>query len=165
MAEEHCQIREYLPQGEPRGRLLIVSDYRPLNLGHAAVLCLEGFVVYTVVTCTDVPRLYERYSVTDLDLIVFASLVHGWHHQEGEKRPPGISPDTDFCWQVRNMQAVIDLVNTRQPARPQIIIAEELMTYGWYQITSEALLAAGIEYQTYSASAPQTIVQLFKSQT
>lgn len=161
MAGDHfCPIDEHLPPGEPRGCVLIVSDYRPLNLGHASVLCLEGLAVYTAVTCTDVPRLFERYSVGDLDLIVFASLVHGWHHREGEGRPEDIPLDTDADWQIRNMKAVLDLVCGRQANPPRVVIAEELMTYGWYHITVEALAEAGLDYQTYSASDPHAIVKL-----
>jgi hypothetical protein len=151
-------IDEYLPQGEPKGCILIVSDYRRLNLGHAAVLCSHGYAVYTAVTCTDVPRIFERYTIFDVDLVVFASLVHGWHHREGEARPGSIPTETDPEWQIRNMKEVIDIVCGRQGRPPQVLIAVELMTCGWYEITADALAAAGVEYQTYPANDPHAIV-------
>ena len=80
-------VNEYLPRGESAGCILVVSDYKLLNLGHASALRKAGYVVYTAVTCTDVPRIFGRYSVASIDLVVFASLVHGWHHQEAEERP------------------------------------------------------------------------------
>jgi hypothetical protein len=155
-------IEEHLPQGQSGGCILIVSDYRPLNLGHAATLCTHGYAVYTAVTCTDVPRIFERYAVGDLNLVAFASLVHGWHHQEGERRPEGIPPSTDPDWQIRNMTTVIDIVCQRQESPPRVLIAVELMTFGWYTITAEALEAAGVRYETYSVSDPHAIVDFLR---
>jgi len=77
-------VDEYLPEGEPLGCVLVVSDYRLLNLSHASALRKAGYAVYTAVTCTDVPRMYETFEVQHIDLIAFASLVHGWYHQEAE---------------------------------------------------------------------------------
>ena len=51
-------VEEHLPDGDPVGTILVVSDYRPLNLGHADALCEAGSAVYTAATCTDVPRLF-----------------------------------------------------------------------------------------------------------
>ena len=153
-----CATDEYLPQGQPRGRILVVSDHRPLNRGHAATLCLQGYAVYTAVTCTEVSGIFGRHLVGDLEVVVFASLVHGWHHQEGERRPASMPPMTDAEWQVRNMGVVIDTVCGRQEEPPSVLIAVELMTYGWYRITADALAAAGIVYQTYSVSDPHSIV-------
>ena len=157
-----CPMDEHLPQGKPKGCILVVSDYRPLNLGHAATLCMEGYAVYTAVTCTDVPRVFERYTVGDVDLVVFASLVHGWHHREGERRPTGIPQATDPEWQTRNMREVIDIVCQRQESRPRVLIAVELITFGWYRITADVLEEAGVEYQTYSASDPYAIADLLR---
>ena len=159
-SDQPCPIEQHLPQGQPHGCVLIVSDYRPLNLGHASTLCMHGYAVYTAVTCTDVPRIFEQYDVGDVDPIVFASLVHGWHHGEGERRPPEICPTTDPQWQTRNMRAVVDLVTARQESPPLVLIAVELMTYGWYAITADALAEAGLEYRTYPANDPHAIVDM-----
>ena len=159
MSGDHVgPIDEHLPRGQPKGCILVVSDYRPLNLGHAFTLCTHGYAVYTAVTCTDVPQIFERYAVGDVNLVVFASLVHGWHHGEGERRPESIPPATDPEWQIRNMRAVIDIVCGRQGSPPRVLIAVELMTFGWYRITADALEKAGVEYQTYPASDPHAIV-------
>jgi hypothetical protein len=157
-----CPIDEHLPPGKPKGCILIVSDYRPLNLGHAATLCKEGYAVYTAVTCTDVPRIFERYTVGDFDLVVFASLVHGWHHGEGERRPGSIPQTTDPEWQTRNMREVIDIVCGRQGTPPRVLIAVELMALDWYRISADALAAVGVEYQTYSASDPHAIIDFLR---
>jgi len=153
-------VEEYLPRGSPRGCILVVSDHRPLNLGHAAALCLEGYAVYTAVTCTDVPRVFEGFAVGAVDAIVFASLVHGWHHGEAEGRPKGTPRATDRDWQIRNIAEVVGTVSERQENPPTVLIASELMTFGWYAITPEVLTAAGIEYRTYSVSDPRSIVGL-----
>lgn len=155
-------VEEHLPAGEPKGCVLVVSDYRPLNLGHAHALCAAGYAVYTAVTCTDVPRVLDRFGVGCVHAIVFPSLVHGWHHREAERRPDGFSEDTDLQWQTRNVKEVIAIVCGRQQDRPRVIIAVELLTPGWYDTTQEALAAAGIEYETYSAGDPYGIVGLLK---
>ena len=153
-------VDEHLPSGEPKGCILVVSDYRPLNLGHAVVLCAGGYAVYTAVTCTDVPRVFEIFTVPAVDAIAFASLVHGWHHREAEGRPDGIPQNTDDEWQTRNMGEAIKLVSGRQQSPPAVLIAVELIAGGWYSITPESLTAAGIDYQTYSASDPHSILGL-----
>lgn len=155
-------IEEHLPAGPPHGCVLVVSDYRPLNLGHAFTLCMHGYAVYTAVTCTDVPRIFESYTVGDVDAVVFASLVHGWHHGEGERRPADTPAATDPQWQTRNMRAVVDLVCERQARPPRVLIAVELMTFGWYTITADALAEAGLEYQTYPANNPHAVVALLR---
>ena len=155
-------VEQHLPRGEPRGTVLVISDYRPLNLGHAAALLRHGYAVYTAVTCTDVPRVFERFDVESIDLVVFASLVHGWHHQEAEDRPEGIPEATDGDWQTRNIREAMEAIRRRQGRRPEALIAEELMSCGWYQITAEALAAAGVEYRSYSASNAQGIVDLLR---
>ena len=156
-------IEEYRPQGEPHGCILVVSDHRPLNLGHAAMLRRHGYCVYTAITCTDVTRVFDHYAVGELELVVFASLVHAWHHAEGERRPSCIPPATDPDWQIRNMTAVVDIIAERQGSAPRVLIAEELMTCGWYTITEETLAKAGLEYQTYPANDPHAIVGLLRS--
>jgi len=35
-------VAEYLPEGQISGCVLVVSDYRLLNLSHAYTLCTEG---------------------------------------------------------------------------------------------------------------------------
>ncbi|MBM3498637.1 MAG: hypothetical protein FJX74_08180 [Armatimonadetes bacterium] len=152
-------VERHLPKCEPRGTILVISDYRPLNLGHAAALVRRGYAVYTAVTCTDVPRVFERFDVGQVDLVVFASLVHGWHHREAEARPAGIPEATDGDWQTRNMVQALEAIGGRQGTCPRALIALELMEYGWYKITAETLAAAGIDFQTYSVSNPQGIVQ------
>ncbi|MEN6346494.1 MAG: hypothetical protein ABFE16_14435 [Armatimonadia bacterium] len=151
-------VEEHLPSGELKGCLLVVSDHRSLNVGHAYCLCSAGYAVYTAVTCTDVPRVLERFCVGPIDAIVFASKVHGWHHREAERRPESIPQESDDEWQTRNLKEVIAIVCARQANRPTVIIAEELLTPGWYDTTQEALAAAGIEYQTYSAGDPHGIL-------
>jgi len=152
-------VEQHLPKGEPRGTVLVISDYRPLNLGHAAALVREGYAVYTAVTCTDVPRVFERFDVGRVDLVVFASLVHGWHHREAEQRPAGMPETTDADWHTRNIVQALENVQGRQGARPLALIAMELMAYGWYRITADALDDAGVQFQTYSVSNPRGIVE------
>lgn len=156
--EQMQPVEEHLPRGERRGCIMVVSDYRLLNLAHAGTLCAAGYAVYTAVTCTDVPRVFELYVVGHVDLVAFASLVHGWHHEENEGRPTDIPPATDATWQVRNIRQVIDTICARQDAPPTVLIAVDLLSYSWYDISAEALAAAGIEYQTYSASSPHSIL-------
>lgn len=151
-------VDEHLPAGEARGCILVVSDYRLLNLGHASALCGSGYVVYTAVTCTDVPRVFETFQVRDVNLVAFASLVHGWHHDENELRPEAMPDATDDQWQVRNIKQVVDAIRARQSTPPVVLVAIDLLTYRWYDITAEALAAAGIEYHTYSASDPHSIL-------
>ena len=158
MSRDHPPVDEHLPRGELKGIVLVVSDYRPINLGHAAALCMKGYAVYTAVTCTDVPRVFEEFIVGDVDLVVFASLVHGWHHQEAEGRPESIPQTTDPEWQTRNIRQVIDTISARQETPPKVLVAMDLMTYGWYDITADGLEAVGVEYHTYSASSPHSIV-------
>lgn len=155
-------IQEHLPRGAATGYILVVSDYRPLNLGHAATLCLHGYAVYTAVTCTDVFRIFDKYHPPPMDLVAFASLVHGWHHREGERRPADMCQKTDAEWQTRNMRAVLDLVRERQLTPPRVLIAMELMSFGWYKITAEELAEAGLRYQTYPANDPHVIVDLLR---
>lgn len=159
MCGEHVHpVEEHLPRGAPRGCILVVSDYRLLNLAHAGALCAAGYAVYTAVTCTDVPRVFELYVVGHVDLVAFASLVHGWHHEEDERRPHDIPKATDATWQVRNIKQVIDAICARQKTPPAVLVAVDLLSYSWYDISAEALVAAGIEYQTYSASSPHAIL-------
>jgi hypothetical protein len=60
------------------------------------------------------------------------------------------------------MRAVIDIVCGRQGSPPRVLIAVELMTFGWYRITADALEKAGVEYQTYPASDPHAIVDFLR---
>jgi len=159
MVSEHAQpVEEHLPRGEAQGCILVVSDYRLLNLGHASALSLAGYAVYTAVTCTDVPRVFEQFEVGDVDLIVFASVVHGWHHEEAERRPEDIPAATDNQWQTRNIRQVIDTVAARQQTPPGILVATDLLDYSCYDISADALADAGIEYQTYSAGDPRSVL-------
>ena len=156
-AEVIRPVDEHLPAGDARGVILVVSDYRPLNLGHAAALCMARYAVYTAVTCTDIPRAFEKFRVGEVDLVVFASLVHGRHHRDAERRPESIPEQTDREWQTRNIRQAIDTVCSRQGNPPKVLVAIDLMTHGWYDVTADALEAVGIEYQTYSAGDPHAI--------
>lgn len=153
-------VGEHLPEGEPKGRILVISDYRPLNRLHSDLLNMEGYAVYTAETCTDVPRVFEAYQVSHVDLVVFASLVHGWHEHEG--RPSALPQETDPQWQVRNMKAVVDLVSSRQATPPRVLIADELMAFDWYGVTPDALASVGLQYATYPVSEPQALAELLR---
>ncbi|HCA45878.1 MAG TPA: hypothetical protein DEP45_00595 [Armatimonadetes bacterium] len=156
-------VSEYLPRGDVVGCVVVVSDYKLLNLGHASALRKAGYVVYTAVTCTDVPRIYVRYSVGQVDLVVFASLVHGWHHQEAEERPEEIPPATDIRWHTRNILQVIETVSSKQQLPPRVLIATDLIEYDCYQVSGDALALAGVEFDTYSATNPPSIVRYLQS--
>ena len=151
-------VNEHLPKGEPRGCVLVVSDNRLINLSHAAALSAAGYAVYTAVTCTDVPRVFERFSTGNVDLIVFASLVHGWHHLEAERRPDDIPAETDARWQMRNIVQVVDAVCSRQDRPPRVLVATDLISHDCYNISRDALNAAGVDVNTYSASNPPSII-------
>ena len=140
----------------------MVSDYRTLNLLHADALSAEGYAVYTATTCTDVPQVFERFAVDELDGVVFASLVHGWHHREGEERPEGIPETSDDEWHTRNIREVVESIRGRQERAPRVLVAAELMRYDFYQVTAEALTAAGIEWHPYPAGDPHSIVDLLR---
>jgi hypothetical protein len=156
-------VNEFLPEVKPRGHVLVVSDYRSLNVGHAAALCKAGYAVYTAVTCTDVPRVYESFDVEQIDLIAFASLVHGWHHREAEERPPGLPMESDAEWQTRNILQVVDLVSRRQQSPPKVLIATDLVDYECYSVSKCALEQAGLKIQTYSAGNPPSILRLLQA--
>jgi len=151
-------VDEYLPEGKPLGCVLVVSDYRLLNLGHASALRRAGYAVYTAVTCTDVPRVYEAFEVKHIDLIAFPSLVHGWHHQEAEERPISIPPKTDVEWHTRNFLQVVEAVTDGQQTPPEVLIATDLIEHDCYRVSADALKTAGFEYATYPASNPPSIV-------
>jgi len=156
-------IAEHLPKGEVRGRVLVVSDYRLLNLSHAAAICAAGYVTYTAVTCTDVPRIFERFNVNCIDLIAFASLVHGWHHQEAEDRPASMPSTSDARWQIRNILEVVEMVAARQQTPPIVLVATDLIAHECYNISRDALDEAGIDVHTYSASNPPSIIAFLAS--
>ncbi|MFW6438311.1 MAG: hypothetical protein ACOCZ7_04775 [Armatimonadota bacterium] len=155
-------IAEHLPRGEIRGRVLVVSDYRLLNLSHAAAVCAAGYAVYTAVTCTDVPRVFERFDIDRIDLIAFASLVHGWHHEEAEERPEGMPTNTDSRWQIRNILQVVEIVASRQDTPPIVLVATDLIAHECYNISRDALEEAGVAVHTYSASNPPSIVKFLQ---
>jgi hypothetical protein len=155
-------VSETLPRGEIRGAVLVVSDNRLLNLSHAVAVCSAGYAVYTAVTCTDLARVFKEYSVEHIDLIVFASLVHGWHHQEAEERPREMPPFTDAEWQIRNILQVVDIVSSRQQTPPKVIVAADLISHDCYSISKDALEAAGISVEMYSAGNPPSIVRFLQ---
>ena len=155
-------VEEHLPAGDRKGCVLVVSDHRPLNLGHAYALCGAGYAVHTAVTCTDVPLIFERFTVGNVDIVAFASVVHGWHHLEAEERPESISRTTDSDWQMRNITAVINSIRSRQESPPKVLVAAELLAYSFYEVTAEALAAAGIEYHLYPANDPHAILEFLR---
>lgn len=156
--EQLAPVDQHLPPGEILGCILVISDYRLLNLGHASALRRAGYAVYTAVTCTDVPRVFETFAVDHIDLIAFASLVHGWHHQEAEQRPSEIPEDTDGQWHTRNILNVVEIVNSRQQSPAKVLVATDLLEHDCYEITAGSLKAAGVQFESYSASNPTTIV-------
>jgi len=159
MLSDHVHpVDEHPARGDVRGHVLVISDYKLLNLSHAAALCAAGYTVYTAVTCTDVPRIYERFDVGHIDLIVFASLVHGWHHEEAEARPPDMPVRTDVKWQIRNILQVVSTVSSRQQNPPKVLVATDLIAYDCYSISRDALEEAGVDVSTYSAGNPPSIV-------
>ncbi|MGI5818122.1 MAG: hypothetical protein ACOX9R_08490 [Armatimonadota bacterium] len=157
-------VNEYLPAIEPQAAILVVSDYRLPNLGHANALCKAGYSVYTAITCSDVPRVFDRFEVDGIHMVVFASLVHGWHHLESEKRPSNIPPKTDVKWHTRNFAQVVETVVSRQGTPPKVLIADDLIKHDCYDINQDALAAAGIEYETYSANNPQSLTGFLTAQ-
>lgn len=161
--EQVDPVDRFLPEGKPRGHVLVVSDYRSLNIAHAAALCKAGYAVYTAVTCTDVPRVYESFDVGQIELIAFASLVHGWHHEEAEERPRGLPMESDTEWQTRNILQVVELVRRRQQAPPKVLVATDLVDYECYSVSKSALEQGGIEIQTYSAGNPPSILRLLQT--
>ena len=53
---------------------------------------------------------------------------------------------------------MVDIITARQQIPPKILVATDLLNYTCYPITAETLAAAGIEYETYSAGDPPSIV-------
>ncbi|MGI5818089.1 MAG: hypothetical protein ACOX9R_08320 [Armatimonadota bacterium] len=157
-------VNEYLPEIKSQGTILVVSDYRLLNLGHASALCKAGYSVYTAITCSDVPRVFDRFKVGSIDMVVFASLVHGWHHWEGEERPPTIPPKTDVKWHTRNFAEVVETIVSRQAPPPKVMIAYDLIKHDCYDINEDALAAAGVKYETYSANNPRSLPEFLTAQ-
>ena len=163
-SEQIHPVEEHLPPGGPRGCVLVVSDYRLLNLAHATAIRAAGYAVYTAVTCTDVPRVFETYAVGHINLVAFASLVHGWHHQEAEERPENIPQGTDEQWHTRNILKVFEMIKARQESPPKVLVATDLIDHDCYAISTETLEAAGLEFDTYSASNPPSVITFLESQ-
>ncbi|MGM0494882.1 MAG: hypothetical protein ACQER1_18255, partial [Armatimonadota bacterium] len=76
-----------------------------------------------------------------------------------EERPANIPPKTDVKWHTRNFAQVVETVQSRQSFPPKVLIADDLITHDCYDINEDALTAAGIEYETYSASNPQSVTE------
>ncbi len=163
MLRDHTgPVDEYVPRGDAKGCVLVVSDYRLLNVAHATALRTAGYRVYTAVTCTDVPRVFETFEVPHVDLLVFASLVHGWHHLEAEARPEEMPSSSDEQWQTRNILRVVEIVSARQGDRPKIIVATDLIKHDCYDVTADALTAVGLKFETYSPSNPPSLVRFLE---
>ena len=151
-------VEEYLPEGEPRGCVLVVSDLQGFHVTHAAALCLAGYAVYTALTCTDVPRVYEALGVAHIDLVAFVSLGHGGHGETAEERAPDMPTHTDAKWQSNSILQAVDTVSFIQQAPPKVFLATDLISQDCISISRDALKAAGIHVDTYSARNAFSIV-------
>jgi len=142
----------------PRGTVLVLSDYRPLNRAHAEFLWSHGYSVITAITYSDAVRIVGSESgKVEIDAVVIASKVHGWHHREAEEPPEEIPEDSD-SWQLENIKYVFDLVKRRQRKCPLLFVAQDLIETGWYQITIAGLEELGLVCRTYKASEPHTLI-------
>ena len=157
-------IEKYPAEGEEKGIILVIADYRSLNVLHGSVLSNQGYTTYTAITCSDIPRIFEKYKdeIAKIDCVVFASLVHGWHHQEGERRPKDLSEKTDEEWQTRNIKNVIKRIQNRQKKSLLVLIAGGLIECWWYQVSEESLKKAGIKYVKYPDSDPTKIIEILE---
>ena len=150
-------ITRYIAEN-PRGTVLVLSDYRPLNRAHAEFLWSHGYSVITAITYSDAVRIVGGESAkVEIDAVVIASKVHGWHHREAEEPPEEIPEDSD-SWQLGNIKYVFDLVKRRQRKCPLLLIAQDLIQTGWYQITIAGLEELGIPYRTYKAIDLHTLI-------
>ncbi|MFO7947561.1 MAG: hypothetical protein R6V19_12190 [Armatimonadota bacterium] len=132
--------------------ILILSDHKPLNRAHAELLKLHGYRPLTAITYTDAVRLLrDEPPETEIQAIIVASKIHGWHHLEGEQQPPELTANTD-TWQIDNIRHVVKLVTGRQETTPILLIAESLIETGCYQLTEEALAETELDYHTYNAN-------------
>ena len=142
----------------PRGTVLVLSDYRPLNRAHAEFLWSHGYSVITAITYSDAVRIVGSESgKVEIDAVVVASKVHGWHHREAEEPPEEIPEDSD-SWQLDNIKYVFDLVKRRQRKCPLLFVARDLIETGCYQITMAGLEELGLVCRTYKASEPHTLI-------
>ncbi len=140
--------------------VLILSDHRPLNRAHAELLKLHGYRPLTAITYTDAVRiLRDEPPETEIQAMIAASKIHGWHHLEGEEQPPELTANND-TWQIDNIREVFDLVINRQENRPLLFIAESLIETGCYQLNEAALGELGIDYHTYDANRLQLLPDL-----
>ena len=150
-------VTRYIAEN-PRGTVLVLSDYRALNRAHAEFLWSHGYSVITAITYSDAVRIVGSESgQVEIDAVVIASKVHGWHHREAEEPPEEIPEDSD-SWQLDNIKYVFDLVKRRQRKCPLLFIARDLIETGWYQITIEGMEELGLACRTYKASEPHTLI-------
>ena len=150
-------VTRYIAEN-PRGTVLVLSDYRALNRAHAEFLWSHGYSVITAITYSDAVRIVKGASVkVEIDAVVVASKVHGWHHREAEEPPEEIPEDSDL-WQLDNIKHVFDLVKRRQRKCPLLFVAQDLIETGWYQITIAGLEELGLVCRTYKASEPHTLI-------
>lgn len=145
----------YTPES-PKGAILVLSNRRNLNLFHAKLFFRWDYKVITAVAYTDVVKLLQDFP-DKINVIVIASLVLGWHANEGEERPEEI-PQGEDNWQARNIRRVIDLVKGRQEEEPSIFVAEDLIKNRYFEITREGLEQEEISSKTYRASDPKTLI-------
>lgn len=143
---------------DPRGTVLVLSDYRMLNKAHAEFLLSHGYSVITAVTYSDAVRIVGSESgKLEIDAVVIASRVHGWHHQEAEE-PPEDTPGDRDSWQLDNIRRVLDLVKRRQRESPLLFIAQDLTETGWYEIAAAGLEELGIAYRHYNVFDLDTLI-------
>src|SRR3989304_727146 len=108
----------------PRGVILIVSDDRGINEVHKTILTQCGYGVCTAITYTDVRELLTQLSGDcNIDVIVVPTLIHGWHRQEGETRPPEMTT-SESDWHLTNIRDGVALIQERQKFPPLVIISE-----------------------------------------
>lgn len=143
--------------GESQPTLLVLSDYKPLNMAHVAFLGLHGYRTLAAITYTDAVRMLSgEAGTTEICAIVVASKVHGWHHLEGETRPAEI-PAKSESWQMENIKHIYDLVARNQHRPPLLFVAHDLIETGWYHITADGLEELGLQYQVYQSGDLATV--------
>ncbi len=108
-------VTRYIAEN-PRGTVLVLSDYRTLNRAHAEFLWSHGYSVITAITYSDAVGIVGSESGNaEIDAVVIASKVHGWHHREAEEPPDRIRSRP--AWAIRNMSRSFLRLAVRNCAR------------------------------------------------
>jgi hypothetical protein len=160
-------IQRYEPKGISKGCILVISDSRLLNHMHGVVLSAEGYVVVTGITLTDCLTIVHRQRTTQINLVLIASKVHGWHGRHGEEKPKKeglISPDEN--WENGNIATLVDQIAKKQGKKPHVLIAYDLIHSPWYKTTASGLRELGLalneDYHTYFASDPYSAIEHYE---